>query len=162
MLVLLLYFTSLLPPTHFKMTIKIFIADTQEEIHNCFDTFNILRPQLEINNFISQVKRQQDQGYKILALSADGSVCSIAGFRISEYLAWGKILYIDDLSTIHKSRRKGFAEKLLLWLIDHAKSNSCHGIHLDTGHQRHNAHKLYLKLGFQISSHHMSLGLINT
>jgi GNAT superfamily N-acetyltransferase len=122
----------------------------------CFNAFQVLRPHLNLDDFLSQVERQQGQGYQVLALYDNGSVVSVAGFRFSEFLAWGKVLYIDDLSTLPEVRSKGFGEQLLTWLISHAKDNGCQGIHLDTGYGRHDAHRLYLKKGFLLSSHHMS------
>lgn len=136
---------------------EIFIANTDEEIQSCFPAFKALRPHLEELDFLPQVRRQQAQLYKIVALRHEGSVKSVAGFRFAEFLAWGKILYIDDLATLPSERSQGFAGMLLEWLIESARSNGCRGIHLDTGYARHAAHRLYHREGFQLIGHHMSL-----
>jgi hypothetical protein len=39
----------------------------------------------------------------------------------------------------------------------HAKQDGYKQVHLDTGPNRHSAHKLYLNYGFIISAHHMVL-----
>ncbi|HEX5057077.1 MAG TPA: GNAT family N-acetyltransferase [Gammaproteobacteria bacterium] len=101
--------------------------------------------------------RQQVQSYQVLALRHEGIVKSAAGFRFAEFLAWGKVIYIDDLTALAEARSKGYAESLLDWLIKHAKSQGCQGIHLDTGYMRHAAHRLYLRKGLQFSSHHLAL-----
>jgi len=80
-----------------RMGVEIYFATSDKEIDDCFAAFQILRPHLSRAEFINQVKRQQLQGYKILALSENGAVKSVAGFREAEFLAWGKIIYIDDL-----------------------------------------------------------------
>jgi GNAT superfamily N-acetyltransferase len=139
------------------MTIEIFIANTDAEIESCFPAFSVLRTHLEQSNFVPQVRRQQAQSYQILALKHEGVVKSAAGFRFAEFLAWGKVLYIDDLTTLPKETSKGFAGSLLDWLIDYAKSNQCQGVHLDTGYTRHAAHRLYLRKGLQLSCHHVAL-----
>jgi GNAT superfamily N-acetyltransferase len=139
------------------MTTQLFIANTDAEIESCFPVFNALRAHLEQHNFLPQVRRQQSQSYQILALRHEGVVKSAAGFRIGEFFAWGKILYIDDLTTLPEETSQGFAGSLLDWLIDYAKSNNCQGLHLDTGYARHAAHRLYLRKGLQLSSHHLSL-----
>jgi GNAT superfamily N-acetyltransferase len=139
------------------MTANIFIATTDAEIEACFPAFKELRPHLVKEEFASQVRRQQLQGYQMLALRHEGIVKSSAGFRHAEFLAWGKIIYIDDLTTLSSACGNGFAEKLLDWIIDYAKSCGCIGVHLDTGYARHNAHRLYLRKKFQLSSHHMAL-----
>ncbi len=130
------------------MTHEIFIANTDQEIRSCFPVFSFLRPHLQESEFLDQVRRQQMQSYQILALRHEEEIMSIAGFRIAEFLAWGKVLYIDDLTTLPAKTSKGFGGLLLDWLIAHAESSGCRGLHLDTGYTRHAAHRLYLKKGF--------------
>jgi GNAT superfamily N-acetyltransferase len=138
---------------------EIFIASTDEDINLCFPVYKELRPKLNFEDLLPQVRRQEAQSYKILALRKGSEIQSVAGFRFCEFLAWGKILYIDDLSTLSSARGNGFAGELLNFLIELAKTKGCNGIHLDSGYARHTAHRLYLQKGFQLSSHHFSLEL---
>jgi GNAT superfamily N-acetyltransferase len=140
-----------------NMAIEIFIANTDDEITACFPVFSALRPHKEKEDFLPQVKRQQSQNYQILALRENGAIKSVAGFRFCEFLAWGKVLYLDDLSTLPEDRSNGFAELLLDWLIDHAKTSGCKALHLDSGYNRNAAHRLYLRKGLKLSSHHLEL-----
>lgn len=142
-----------------KMTPEIFIADTDAEIDSCFPAFHALRPHLEREGFLTQVRRQQAQSYRIVGLRQAGEIKSAAGFRLAEFLAWGKVLYIDDLTTLPAERSRGFAAALLDWLIAHGKAHQCRGIHLDTGYARHAAHRLYLAKGMQLNCHHLMLEL---
>lgn len=139
------------------MTHEIFIANSDTDIQACFPVFSALRPHLQESEFLPQVRRQQAQSYQILALRHEGRVKSIAGFRMAEFLAWGKILYLDDLSTLPGATSQGFAGLLLDWLRDHAKAAGCDALHLDTGYARHDAHRLYLRKGLHLTSHHLSL-----
>jgi hypothetical protein len=82
------------------MDSRIFIAQSDREISDCFPVFKLLRPHVSEEAFLPQVRRQQAQGYQILALRDDGVVKSAAGFRLVEFLAWGKSIYIDDLITM--------------------------------------------------------------
>lgn len=136
---------------------EIFIASSDQEINSSFPVFKELRPNLARDDFLSQVRRQELQFYKILALRHQGVIKSAAGFRFCEFLAFGKIIYIDDLATLQEARGNGFAGALLDWLIDYAKKSGCRGVHLDTGYMRHAAHRVYLAKGFQLSCHHMAL-----
>lgn len=136
---------------------EIFIANTDEEIHSCFPAFNALRPHVLEADFLPQVRRQQAQSYQIVALRHEGIVKSAAGFRFAEFMAWGKVVYIDDLTTLPSARSHGFAGMLLDWLVETARSSGCRGVHLDTGYARHAAHRLYHRKGFQLTSHHMSI-----
>jgi len=66
---------------------KLFIADTDAEIAACFPVFQALRPQLAADDFLTRVRRQQAQSYRILALESDQGIVSAAGFRYAEFLA---------------------------------------------------------------------------
>lgn len=141
------------------MATETFIANTDIEIESCFPVFSVLRPHIAKDDFLAQIRRQYAQSYQILALRHNGTVKSAAGFRFAEFLAWGKILYIDDLATLPGEMGKGFGGCLLDWLINHARSSQCRAVHLDTGYTRHAAHRLYLRKGFLLKSHHLSLEL---
>ena len=139
------------------MAIEIFTANTDAEILSCFPAFSALRPHLAQEHFLAQIRRQQAQSYRILALRHKGVIKSAAGYRIAEFLVWGKVLYIDDLSTLPGETSQGYAGSLLDWLIDYAKAEQCQSVQLDTGYARHAAHRLYLRKGLQLSCHHLSL-----
>jgi GNAT superfamily N-acetyltransferase len=139
------------------MKTTIFLATADSDIEESFDAFKALRPHLERTEFLAQVRRQQAQGYSMLALRHEGSIKSAAGFRVLEFLAWDKVLYIDDLITLPAEKRRGYAGQLLDWLIQHARDLGCDAVHLDTGYARHDAHRLYLRKGFQLNCHHMAL-----
>jgi GNAT superfamily N-acetyltransferase len=136
---------------------NIFIAESDEEITDCFDAFKVLRPHLKEEEFLSQVRRQQQQSYQIVALREGGVTPSAAGFRFAEYLAWGLVLYIDDLTTLPEFRGRGHGDQLMNWMIGLAKSRGCRGVHLDTGYARHAAHRLYLRKGLHLNCHHLAL-----
>ncbi|HWV15571.1 MAG TPA: GNAT family N-acetyltransferase [Cellvibrio sp.] len=139
------------------MDTEVFIASSDEDINSAFPAFKELRPALEYDNFLSQVRRQEAQSYNILVLRHQGIIKSAAGFRVCEFLAWGRVLYIDDLTTLQEARGQGFASELLDWLIDHAKSSGCASVHLDSGYARYAAHRVYLQKGFQLNAHHFAL-----
>lgn len=132
-------------------------ALTDSEILDCFPTAKELRPHFTDDRaFLAQVLRQQADGYHLMYLKSENIVNSILGYRISERLAWKKMLYIDDLGTLSTARGKGCAGKLLDWAISHAKTKHCDQIHLDSGYTRQTAHRLYLNKGFKLASHHFS------
>ncbi len=131
---------------------------TTEEIQSCYTVIRQLRPHLiEEQAFIKQVQRQFAEGYRLTCWQEEGKVKALIGFRILEFLAWGKVLYIDDLITDSETRRNGHGGRLLKWVIEQAKKENCDQVHLDSGPQRHDAHKLYLNHGFKIIGHHFAL-----
>ena len=134
--------------------------NNREEIIKSFDVFVQLRPHLtSAKSFVDQIISQQREGYKIIALEEDGEIISCVGFRFLSCLAWGKILYVDDLITKEKNRGQGYGKILLDHIIQIAREHSCNAVHLDTGYGRHFAHKFYLKLGFEFNCHHLALKL---
>jgi GNAT superfamily N-acetyltransferase len=130
------------------------------DIESCFAVFQELRPKLDDKKaFVDQVLRQINQGYTLVYTCDDEEIGACMGFRIFETLGWGKILYIDDLITREKSRKKGLASALLTYAIEQSRLTHCAEVHLDSGHHRYDAHRLYLNLGFTLNCHHLSLVL---
>jgi GNAT superfamily N-acetyltransferase len=136
------------------------IAITDQEIMMCWEALYSLRPMLQAEHFVDQIKEMQKKGYALLYLFEDNKVVSIAGYRIFSMLYCGKILYIDDLSTLESTRGKGHATSLLKHLYEVAVQQDCKAVHLDSGHIRTEAHKLYFKEGFTISAFHFSKPII--
>jgi GNAT superfamily N-acetyltransferase len=138
---------------------KIQTAETVDDIVRCFDVIHELRPHLTLEHFVAQVGRQRAEGYRIAFLEADGEVQSAAGFRQMETLAWGRIVYVDDLSTQPGARSQGHGGALIDWLIAEAKRLGCGQLHLDSGVQRFAAHRFYLRKRMDITCHHFALVL---
>lgn len=133
---------------------------TRDEIMRSFDVFFELRPHLKNKEiFVDQIIEQQKEGYQIMAIEENKEIAACVGFRFIIMLAWGKILYIDDLITKTEFRGKGYGKKLLQHLTQIGKTHLREAIHLDTGYTRHVAHKIYLQQGFELHCHHLALKL---
>lgn len=131
---------------------------THDEIAQAFDVFRELRPHLlDASLFVDQVLQQQKEGYEVVAVMENEDVVACMGFRLITTLAWGKILYIDDLITKELYRGKGYGKALLNKALEVAKKKGCKQVHLDTGYHRHSAHKIYLSQGFEFQCHHLAL-----
>lgn len=135
-------------------------AQAAEEILACYPVMHQLRPHLtDQKAFVQQVRRQLQEGYHLVYCEEAATVRAVSGFRFLEFLAWGKVLYIDDLVTDSGARRNGYGGELLKWIIEQAKAAECDQVHLDSGPQRHDAHRLYLNHGFKIIGYHFALTL---
>lgn len=113
--------------------------------------------------FVERVRSQFAQGYRLIG-AFDGEhehAVSVAGFRIDEKLAWGRHVYIDDLSTLPEGRGRGAATALLRWIDALAAAEGIVEVHLDSGVQpeRQAAHALYFREGHRISSYHFQKSL---
>lgn len=127
-----------------------------------FQALRALRPSLtDVHSFASRINDvQRPEGYRLVGVFAGGAkeAAAVAGFRVGNSLAWGRYLYVDDLSTIEEARRHGHARALLDWLLAEAVRQSCDQLHLDSGlgPERAAAHRLYLNSGLVIASHHFA------
>ncbi len=136
------------------------LAITDQEILLCFPVYKELRPHLiDEKKFVMQVKNQQKAGFALNYIEESEMVTACVGYRFLDTLAWGKIIYVDDLITKEHVRGRGYANLLLEYIDEQAKKLSCNEIHLDTGYQRYDAHRLYLKNGFKLICHHLSKSL---
>lgn len=121
-----------------------------------------LRPHVgDEAEFVRRVDEvQRAEGYRLVAVFEDGAddAVAAAGFRLRNMLAWGRVLYVDDLSTLPSARRRGYGRALLDWLAEEARRLDCGELHLDSGvgPTRADAHRLYLNAGLQITSHHFA------
>lgn len=102
---------------------------------------------------------QRLEGYRLAGAFEDGreDAVTVAGFHLGHHLAWGRFLYVDDLVTRADRRSSGHGQRLLEWLIDEAKRLECDQLHLDSGVQRHDAHRFYRRHGLVATSHHFAM-----
>ena len=141
------------------MDFTIRVAETAEAIRACYPVIVQLRPHLEAEEFLSQVLRQRNGGYRLACLEAGGVVRAVAGYRSFETLAWGRICYVDDLVTDAESRSQNFGRAMFDWLLARARETECNQLHLDSGVQRFDAHRFYLARRMAITSHHFAIPL---
>jgi GNAT superfamily N-acetyltransferase len=138
---------------------RIRVAVSGKDLRRCYPVVAELRPHLSEAAFVAQVRRQRRAGFRLVYLEADGAIQSVAGYRLSENLAWGRFLYVDDLVTRAATRSQGWGRRLFTWLLARARAAGCDQLHLDSGVQRFGAHRFYLRQGMDITSHHFAVRL---
>lgn len=132
------------------------------ETRLAFRAMRALRTQLaDEESFVRRVDElQRPEGYRLVGAFEEGEpeAAGVAGFRTGHNLAWGRYLYVDDLSTLPEARRRGHGRHLLDWLGEEAERLGCDQLHLDSGVglERSDAHRLYLNTGLVISAHHFT------
>jgi len=134
-------------------------ATTDAEIQDCYDVMSQLRPHVAREDFLPRVRRQIDSFDYRLAYLKDGDVKAVAGIRISEWLAGGKYLDIDDLVAKDGERSKGYGGKLFDWVVDFARAEKCDHLRLLSGVQRFDAHRFYLTKRMNIEAHYFTMKL---
>jgi GNAT superfamily N-acetyltransferase len=135
------------------------IAETETEVRACWRVMAQLRTALDEAGFVAAAARQRAEGYRLAFIREADAVRAVAGFRIAHNLAWGRFLYIDDLVTDAAFRSRGFGDPLFDWCVSFARQERCGAVHLDSGVQRFDAHRFYLRKRMWISSHHFRLEL---
>jgi GNAT superfamily N-acetyltransferase len=125
-----------------------------------YEAMRALRPQYDDEQaWVRHVDEvQRSEGYRLVGAFQEGeeAAVAVAGFRVGHSLAWGRFLYVDDLSTLPTGRRRGHARRLLDWLDQEARRLRCDQFHLDSGvgPERADAHRLYFNTGMRIAAYH--------
>lgn len=133
---------------------KVRVAESDEELLACFPVLEQLRPHLHRDEFLTRVRRQAGQGYRVAFLEVDGEPRSVAGFRVMEKLWTGRVLHVDDLVTDDAARSRGFGAQLLDWLKERARAEGCERLQLNSGVQRADAHRFYEREGLRHVARH--------
>lgn len=123
-----------------------------------------LRPHLGTPEaLLDRVKAQRATGYRLAGSweRGDPDAAAVAGFRVAENLAWGRLLHVDDLITRAALRGRGHADAVMTWLAGEAAREGCDELHLDSGvgPERADAHRFYFRHGMRITSYHFATRL---
>lgn len=141
------------------------IAQSDADIRRCLPAMLALRTHLTTDEAFDRIRTQQANEGFVLAFIDEGDVTkpspAVVGYRTLNFLYSGKTVYIDDLSTLPDGRGKGYAGMLVDFVVEQARQSGCQCVSLDSGQNpaRYDAHRLYLKKGFNITSHHFKLDL---
>ncbi len=143
------------------MPLRIELAETDEQIADCFETMAFLRSHLVRENFVERVRVQAESGYRLAALRKEGdpAVRCVAGFRALRHLAYGDVLYVDDLSTAESDRSKGYGNAMFDWLVEYGERLGLTELQLDSGVQRCAAHRFYFRKRMHIHAYRFRLAL---
>lgn len=132
-------------------------ASEEDDVRRCWPAFRELRPHIQSEEeFVARWRAQIAEGYRIIYIDQDGRVPAAAGYRFLTTMAWGRILYLDDLVAMESAQGVGLGAALLRFLQDEARRLGCDAVHLDTGYQRHRAHKTYMRNGFRMDCMHLA------
>jgi GNAT superfamily N-acetyltransferase len=132
------------------------LAETPEAIQSCFRVMSFLRPHVAEAEFVPRVQAQQKQGYQLAYVENEGEVVAVAGYRVTEILATGRTMYVDDLVTDEARRSRGYGKAMLDWLQARAREQGCETFSLDSGTHRLEAHAFYFRERMRVTSFHFA------
>ena len=92
-------------------------------------------------------------GGRMAIVVENDTAVSVAVWRLIENTADGRRVYVDDLVSDEQRRSQGSGKLLLDWLESQAVALGCDALTLDSGVQRHRAHRFYFREGMHVSSY---------
>jgi GNAT superfamily N-acetyltransferase len=113
-----------------------------------------LRPHLDPASFDAVLRAGAVQGLRYTGAFVGERCAGLAGWRVMDTTSVTRKLYVDDLVTEAAYRSRGVGVALLAELDARAAALGCTAIELDSGHQRADAHRFYLREGFEDVSRH--------
>ena len=133
---------------------QILEAKTKDDFIKCFEVMKELRPHHNSESFLSTLQQMIKEGYQLWYIEDEGKAVCAAGFRFTTTLYDGLIIDFDDFVTAADARKKGYAGILFDKLVEMAKERNIKTIHLNSNHQRFDAHRFYLNKQMNIVAHH--------
>ncbi|KQV55945.1 MULTISPECIES: GNAT family N-acetyltransferase [unclassified Caulobacter] len=133
---------------------------TDAEILATFEVMAHLRPMLDRETYVARIRQLiASDGYRLTALSEDGTVRAVAGWRLLDMLYCGRFLSIDDLVSDPAARSKGHGKALLDWLKAEARREGCGHLELISNVVREGAHRFYFREGLAVDAFHFRVKL---
>lgn len=127
-------------------------CETQASQFATFDIMHQLRPRLKEQTYPDALDALKADGARLIAAYMDGDIVGCAVFRVEFRLAYGRMVYVDDLVTDTAMRSAGIGATLLDWISSEAKLADAELVVLDSGVHRGSAHRFYFREGFEITS----------
>ncbi|GAB3209561.1 GNAT family N-acetyltransferase [Marinactinospora endophytica] len=118
-----------------------------------------LRPHLTGDLLVGVYSEGYGQELRFTGAYLDGVCVGVAGWRVMDTTAALRKLYVDDLVTADTARSTGVGHRLLAHLEERARDLGCRVLDLDSGVQRHQAHRFYLRERMDITAHHFAKDL---
>lgn len=139
---------------------KIEHAESDEQIAATFDVMRQLRPHLVREAYVPLIRSlMASDGFRLAALTDDGEVRAVAGYRYMTMLYCGRLLYLDDLVADERARSRGYGARMLDWLKEEARRHGCSELQLISRVVREQAHRFYFREGLGIECFHFRVEL---
>jgi GNAT superfamily N-acetyltransferase len=133
---------------------------TDAEILATFEVMAHLRPMLVRETYVARIRQlMASDGYRLTALSEDGTVRAVAGWRVLDMLYCGRFLSVDDLVSDPDARSRGHGKALLDWLKAEARREGCGHLELISNVVREGAHRFYFREGLAVDAFHFRVKL---
>lgn len=132
-------------------------AASDADILACFPLLRQLRPHLvDEAEMLARVRRQQEEGYRLLVAMEGDRVAGAAGYRFQENLVRGRFVYVDDLVVDEGKRGQGVGARLLDEVAAIAREAGRDWLVLDTALGNALGQRFYFRCGLLSTALHFS------
>jgi GNAT superfamily N-acetyltransferase len=138
------------------------IADVGVDDGRLGEVFRVvvqLRPHIDEDRFRQIYRAGHPEGLRFTGAFEQSGCVAVAGWRIVNTTFAIRKLTIDDLVTDAAARSNGYGHALIEYLVRFARAAECTLLDLDSGVQRFDAHRFYLRERMNIAAHHFNLPL---
>ena len=135
------------------------VARSDQEIDACYPVMSQLRPRIPRDRFVARVRELAAATGLTLACLDDAGIKAVAGYRVSDWLAGGRYLEIEDLVTADGERSRGYGGALFDWLLAAAARERCLQVRLVSHVRRVDAHRFYQRKGMTLEAHYFSMNV---
>ncbi|UIR54917.1 GNAT family N-acetyltransferase [Sphingobacterium sp. SRCM116780] len=133
------------------------VAKTKEQIAFCKDILFAFRTNLNDTTYMDLLMKMiEDERFKLVYIPADDNMRAVAfiGYRVMHTLRTSWMIYVDDLYTDPEHRGRGYAGALLDYVDQQATEAGIQSVHLDSGYELSDAHRLYFNKGYALTCNH--------
>lgn len=124
-----------------------------KELDMAYEVVSQLRTALSYEEFEDLIYDMRHMEYKMFGIMDGENLITYAGVSICTNLYHKRHLYIYDLVTCKEYRGNKYGETMLEYLHDYAKIGMCENIVLSSSFSREDAHRFYIKHGFEKKSY---------
>ncbi len=128
-------------------------------LDDVYPVLHELRTQLTPEAFRATYRDGYPLGYRVVALFDEGECRAVAGYHLTHGFLHGRFMYVDDLVTAARWRSRNYGRRLNEHLLETARAAGCSKVQLDSGTERTEAHRFYLRERYSITSFHFSRDL---
>lgn len=121
---------------------------TTLEFREAYPVLSQLRDHLTEAAFLEQLDAMRDDGYRLFALFDDGDVVAVVGLVVRRNFFCHRHVFVEDLVTDEQHRGEGYGSRLLEYVHEFAREQSCSYVELESGLWREQAHEFYEDQGY--------------
>jgi GNAT superfamily N-acetyltransferase len=121
---------------------------TTEQIAATFDVLNQIYEDLNQQNYIENIQKMMQSGYKMAGVFADKSCIGVVGIRITYKLQFGKSLEIEDFMIDRSNRGIGVGKMLMRFVDWQAMEFDCTNIIGTLQTKRQESQKIFAREKF--------------